>query len=248
MVDWDSARSGSRLLGGVTGFRRRLAAAAGESLILRRLDAVQSALDRAATNSSVGAGGRTVGRWTRGSWLYRWLTKEPDPDVIVIDLRETWTVGPVIAGLDWLAGGAGKLVQRSGLGEMGRGVEQAFRTAPVQIMGIVAFVAVLVNTVAITALGGLDDAGLGVRLVLLAMATLATRVETSWDELREGRVGRFVSAIFEPPPVPEADDEVTTAAESSNAEVDREDVEDEPEVEGGPTIEDVATLENRDDR
>jgi hypothetical protein len=30
----------------------------------------------------------------------RWLTAEPDPDVIVVDLRETVTVGPVILVLD----------------------------------------------------------------------------------------------------------------------------------------------------
>jgi hypothetical protein len=36
----------------------------------------------------------------RGSWLYNWLTAEPDPEVIVIDLRQTRTAGPVIALLD----------------------------------------------------------------------------------------------------------------------------------------------------
>lgn len=34
------------------------------------------------------------------SFLYRWLTAEPDPEVVVIDLRETRTVGPIIASLD----------------------------------------------------------------------------------------------------------------------------------------------------
>ena len=38
----------------------------------------------------------------KGSYCYRWLTKEPDPEVIVIDLRETYTVGPFIALLDRL--------------------------------------------------------------------------------------------------------------------------------------------------
>ena len=38
----------------------------------------------------------------RGLW--NWLTAEPDPDVIVIDLRETLTVGPIIAVLDWVVG------------------------------------------------------------------------------------------------------------------------------------------------
>ncbi|MUV59818.1 hypothetical protein [Halobacterium sp. CBA1126] len=47
--------------------------------------------------------GSTTDRLTRvvqGSFLYRWLTAEPDPEVIVIDLRETYTVGPFIAILD----------------------------------------------------------------------------------------------------------------------------------------------------
>ena len=38
--------------------------------------------------------------WVRESWLYQWLTKEPEPEVIVIDLRETYTVGPFIHLLD----------------------------------------------------------------------------------------------------------------------------------------------------
>lgn len=38
--------------------------------------------------------------WVYESWLYQWLTKEPEPEVIVIDLRETYTVGPFIRLLD----------------------------------------------------------------------------------------------------------------------------------------------------
>lgn len=45
---------------------------------------------------------RVLARWTRSSYLFRWLTKEPDPEVIVIDLRDTYTVGPFIAILDWI--------------------------------------------------------------------------------------------------------------------------------------------------
>jgi len=32
--------------------------------------------------------------------IRRWLTAEPEPDVIVIDLRETVTVGPIVLVLD----------------------------------------------------------------------------------------------------------------------------------------------------
>lgn len=36
----------------------------------------------------------------RTSYCYRWLTAEPDPEVIVIDLRKTRTVGPFITLLE----------------------------------------------------------------------------------------------------------------------------------------------------
>ena len=73
---------------------------------------VESAIE---TSSVVGAFRRAFGADSRsnalGQWLlrsveqsfvYRWLTKEPDPEVIVIDLRETYTVGPFIRLVDSL--------------------------------------------------------------------------------------------------------------------------------------------------
>lgn len=65
--------------------------------------AITNALDSATDTSVLADGVRVLTRWTRNSYLFRWLTKEPNPDVIVIDLRETYTVGPFIAFLDWLA-------------------------------------------------------------------------------------------------------------------------------------------------
>lgn len=41
-----------------------------------------------------------AGHIVENSSVYRWLTKEPEPDIIVIDLRETYTVGPFIKILD----------------------------------------------------------------------------------------------------------------------------------------------------
>ncbi|WP_053949000.1 hypothetical protein [Halolamina sediminis] len=62
-------------------------------------------VNRVIDNSSVVGAAKAVSDRTatfvRNSWLYRWLTAEPEPEVIVIDLRETWTVGPFIKLLDW---------------------------------------------------------------------------------------------------------------------------------------------------
>lgn len=37
---------------------------------------------------------------TRNSWIYQWLMTQPEPDVTVINLRETRTVGPFVRALD----------------------------------------------------------------------------------------------------------------------------------------------------
>lgn len=42
----------------------------------------------------------SLGRVLRESAVYRWLTTEPEPSVVVIDLRETYTVGPLIKLID----------------------------------------------------------------------------------------------------------------------------------------------------
>jgi len=39
-------------------------------------------------------------RVVRHSYGYRWLTAEPDPSVVVIDLRKTYTVGPFVRVLE----------------------------------------------------------------------------------------------------------------------------------------------------
>lgn len=68
---------------------------------------------------------RTLDEWTRNAWLYRWLTTEPEPEVIVIDLRETHTVGPFVALLDRLA----PLAERTWRGSHAHRVVNRFRTS-----------------------------------------------------------------------------------------------------------------------
>jgi hypothetical protein len=58
----------------------------------------------------------------RESYCYRWLTKEPDPDVIVINLRETYTVGPLIALLDRIIPYIENAWQHSNLGSVAQRV------------------------------------------------------------------------------------------------------------------------------
>lgn len=110
--------------------RSRLGRATSTSLTLAALGrlgdalgAVSAALGRGAAASRTAGSLRTADRWVRNSVLYRWLTNEPDPAVVVIDLRETYTVGPIIALLDRLADPVGRSYRQSGLCRLGAGLQ-----------------------------------------------------------------------------------------------------------------------------
>ena len=152
--------------------------------------------------------GRLAGsavRATRHSFVYRWLTKEPDPAVIVIDLRETWTVGPVIATLEWV-GTMGPVEWILGVaGSVGRHVGQTVRRAPVRL----ASVAVLSGALAGLLLSWADATAVErvAWLGIAGLAALGLRVDASWADLAESRVGAWVRAVFEPPDLEERDDD-----------------------------------------
>ena len=145
--------------------------------------------------------------WIRGSWLYRWLTAEPDPDVIVIDLRETRIVGPILRVLDWLFTSLGTSSGGSLLATVGRRGYRFAVSRPVQLAsaglgaGALALVALLLAT-------GSESLGLVVVTAVLAVvAALGSRVEASWTDLRETRPVRLLVAAFEPPEPPTRDNE-----------------------------------------
>ena len=88
-----------------TSWLRRTAERAGD-----RLEAVA---ERSRLLDALDQTGAVFGRTLHSSRLYAWLTAEPDPEVIVIDLRETYTVRPVVAAIDRVAGRIGPWWRRS---------------------------------------------------------------------------------------------------------------------------------------
>ncbi|WP_336000622.1 hypothetical protein [Halorientalis halophila] len=172
-------------------------------------------LATAADASVVGRLADTAGRWTRGSFCYRWLTAEPEPDVIVIDLRETYTVGPMIRLLERVTEPLATAWDRSSTEATGR----AIGDAPVRALGIVVGVAVLVEVALSLALGGISQAGVGWRLILLGLAALAVQIPLSASELAATRGGRLLWAVLEPPePSEQRDSQEETAIDKSATE------------------------------
>jgi hypothetical protein len=177
----------------------RLATAVADSRLVAALATLDDRL------SSVGRGERAtrLGAWTRrvvtDSFVYRWLTAEPDPEVIVIDLRETVTIGPFVAMLDRVGGWLDAAATSSGVVAVGRSLLAEFRAAPVRLLG--AAVA-LGSALALLVGVGLGAVGTAVTVIFaaLALAGLAgTQVTASWADLVDSRVGTVLATAFEPP-------------------------------------------------
>jgi hypothetical protein len=154
--------------------------------------------------------------YVRGSYLYRWLTAEPEPEVIVIDLRETWTVGPFIAVLDWVFGVLERAADGSGLVALASAGSKRVLDAPVRAAGLATLaVAVLVVPTAVL----LDrTAALLVALGLLVVGTLALFEDRPWAELRETRAVELLIAAFEPPEPPDSRDDEPPQSNADEAE------------------------------
>ena len=147
--------------------------------------------------------------WVRQSALYRWLTAEPDPEVIVIDLRETWTVGPFLRVLDWLVTGLGDAATDSRVIGITQRSITATRAAPLRAGGqIVAIFGVVVASSGF--LNGVSVMRLGVGVGLVVGGLIAMQDERDWATLRETRPVTLMIAALEPPEPPEITDDGET--------------------------------------
>lgn len=142
----------------------------------------------------------------RASRFYRWFTAEPEPDVIVIDLRDTWTVGPVLAVLDrvvdpltteWGSAKSHSLVDR---------LFEKLAARPVQVMSVIALIAIVTDLVLSAVSGTLGRSSLGLSLLGVSIALAGSRIRVSWAEVSDSRSYQLLCTLLEPPEPP-ADDE-----------------------------------------
>lgn len=167
-----------------------------------RLASLRDRLGRAVADSLlVGTTRRveaTLARWVRGSRIVRWFLAEPDPEVIVVDLRETYTVGPLLRVLDRVVATGSRLGERTGVTAVAARATDRVESEPLRVVGFVLLAVALGGLAVAVAAGG----AAGGWLILLGFALLATRERRSAAELGRTRVGRALRAAFEPPAPP----------------------------------------------
>lgn len=177
----------------------RVAAGFRSSVALDTYGNVAGAASDIAGRSGSAAASRALVAATRSSAAFRWLTAEPDPEVVVVDLDDALIVGPPLRatanGLDtfpeWSAG--------SRLVGAGRRSVAAVEEVPVRAVSIVTIGALVASLAVSVVTGSATVAGIWLRLGLGALAIIGLGNDTSLDELRESRAARWLVAALEPP-------------------------------------------------
>lgn len=185
----------------------------GRSMIGRRLAGLESrtrasrltaAVDRARVTGRT----RSLRRYITGSVVYRWLTSEPEPDVIVIDLRETRTAGPMLSVLDRVITTAVASLPTSSVGAVGQALTTRVRARPIRTLSLLFLPVVVLSTLGTAVTGALTPALAVAHLLFSVSGLLGMRSRRSLEELLETRTVRVVAAAFEPPAPPEQADGV----------------------------------------
>lgn len=153
--------------------------------ITRRLDAIDRALLQI----------------VHGSRLHGWLTADPDPELIVIDLRETYTIGPIIALLDRVASTVDVSPLTTTVGDLIRRIV----AAPARAVGGVLCLAFSASLLATIAAGDLTWPVYLFHALGLGLGLVAFRERRNAASLAEAPVWGTLLAVFAPPPAPDED-------------------------------------------
>ncbi|WP_226479839.1 hypothetical protein [Natrinema amylolyticum] len=172
------------------------------SALRSTITATSTRVQAVASNAQITALGETLYRYATSSFGYRWLTTEPEPDVIVIDLRETKAIGPFINILDRVLDGATGAMPTSSITEVATRVGNAVRDRPLAAVSVFILPTVAISLIMLGLSGSLNLPLFGVHLTAAVLATLGLRSRRSLEDLLEMRAVKLLIATFEPPEPP----------------------------------------------
>lgn len=181
-----------RLRGGVEAGRQASHIVAGAGRAIR-------AWRRAVEASRTSSAAATVAGWTRDAAVVRWLTREPDPQVVIVDLRETRTVGPALGVFEWAGAGLAANAAGSLTGRAGDALAEAVRRRPLQVLGVVLLVATAASATLSAVAGSLGPTAALVHGLAALVAVAGIASDATLADVRETRVARAVVRLVEPP-------------------------------------------------
>lgn len=135
----------------------------------------------------------------RNSWLYIWLTAEPESKVTVIDLRDTRTLGPVLGFLDRISDPGLAVLVRSSTYKLVRPLITAPRDFSTRDLGLALVVAALWSIGIGTVLGIYVRVNLYLSFGLVSTGMVLYRWNVRMEDLPTTEVCRVTDALLEPP-------------------------------------------------
>jgi|GEM_PF-804124 len=187
------------------------------STTVRFLTSLPDRLEAALEESRLRDFGDTITSYVRASFCYQWLTTEPDPDVIVIDLRETYTVGPFIRLLDAVIDELETGYANSQAEYTISKITTAIQAQPIRLLGIVGLACVPFSLLILTLAGSITTMLFAVHLVASALSAASLRSTHSLADLLESRPAKLLIAALEPPEPPETNQPPTDQKPTNEA-------------------------------
>ncbi|MFD1640918.1 hypothetical protein [Halohasta litorea] len=161
-----------------------------------------------------------IQRVVSGSFIYRWLTAKPEPEVIVIDLRETWTVGPVIELIDRLLEELTQSAQTSTLMSGVHNGVTAFQERPVNVVSF----GVIASALGVLLVGGLTQSlsivSTVVAILMALVGLFGLGSQRTLRDIQETKAVQLIISAFEPPEPPSSTNTETTDSHRETAEDD----------------------------
>lgn len=176
------------------------------SIAARAVRRLETGLEAASRYSTLTSLVGTATEYVHDAWLYRWLTAEPDPDVVVIDLRQTWSVGPPLAVLDRVVDAIVPGLERASAVRAAEHVADVVRRRPIAIASALGIGALASSLLVSLVAGDPSRRLLAVQIAVAAVLALGLRSRTTLDDLRTTRTARLLVAVLEPPDPPSEDD------------------------------------------
>jgi hypothetical protein len=175
----------------------RLAAAVADSWLVTGLDSLHDELLTLGDDSRAARLADWGRRTVVDSFTYRWLTGDPDPGIVVVDLRNSYAVGPFVAALDDLLRWLDTATDDSRTVALARVLDVEFRAAPVRLLGAALALGAAGALLLLTVGGPAGVRPLAVLATLAFGGLAATRSTVSWTDLADSRGGRFVVDALE---------------------------------------------------
>lgn len=182
--------------------RSRIEAAVNNSYIITVVDTLERFFSRNYGQSIFEQAATWCRNFGSGSLLWRWITAEPDPQVIVIDLRNTYTVGPFFLIVDQFIELLDGAVANSRFVIVTRLFFEASRAAPIRTLGSIVAAGCGIALFGGTVLGVLTLLRVIILATLAMLGLAAIRISISWSEIVNSWVTQRLATAIKPLFVP----------------------------------------------